>query len=918
MKIHFKIQFHTKWGERLRLCGDVPALGKMNEDKALDMTLISPESGIWEAKIEVRRKIPFVFPYRYFLEEEKSGTRTYECADRELKIGNEGCTSVELIDSWRSAPKADNTLFSTAFTDALLKPAKTKKAKFTSFANQKKNDYIVRFQIHVARIEPNHRIGITGGSEIMGNWDPAKGVMLSNEDHPKWRGEVTMNAKDLPLYYKYFIYDDNTGKVLFLEDGPDRFFNLKEIEPKKKLIIRGDERFSFPRYPWKGAGVSIPVFSLRRKEGYGVGEFTDLKGLVDWAKKTGQKLLQILPINDTVATHTWVDSYPYSAISVYALHPIYANIEKMGKLKSATANRIVKERGQHLNENKEIDYEGAMRLKARYFKMLYDEQKEKFLAKKDFVAFFEKNGYWLKPYAAFSYLRDLFNTPNFNKWGKYKNYDKKLIDEITSPDSDHYDDIAIHYFIQYHLHKQLLEAANYARKNGIILKGDIPIGIYRYSVDAWQQPELYHMDKQAGAPPDDFSFKGQNWGFPTYNWEEMAKDGFQWWKNRLQKLSEYFDSFRIDHILGFFRIWEIPYDHVEGVMGYFNPSMAYHRDELGARGIYLDEDRMCKPYIREHFLEQRFGHLTQEAKGRYLDHLGNGYYQLKEEVNTQRKIKNLLDPQEADDSETKIYKEKLRDGLMSLASEVLFIPNPHDSEGNSFFPRSTMQYTSSFRELDEGLQHTIHQVYLDYFYHRNEEYWKQQAYHKLPAIKQATNMLICGEDLGMVPTSVPEVMSNLGILSLEIQRMPKDPKKEFNHPNEYPYLSVASPSSHDMPTIRGWWEEDTSRSQRFFNTILGNEGNSPFFCEPWIAKQILDQHYYSPSMWTIIPLQDLFAADGNVRRENPQEERINVPSNPKNYWRYRMHLSVEEMLELNDFNDMVLQLVKDSGRYYAY
>ncbi|MGM0566270.1 MAG: 4-alpha-glucanotransferase [Bacteroidota bacterium] len=918
MKITFRIQYFTRWGERLRLAGDVPALGKMNEENAADMTLVSPDSGIWELTADVRRKLPITFKYRYFVEDENTGKRTYECDDRLMRVGCRECNNVDIFDSWRSAPDPENTLFTSAFTDGLLRPENFTGENIMDFSMQEEDEYYIRFQIHVARVEPGHRLGVTGNCNALGNWEPEKGIEMFNDDHPQWRANIRLKKKDFPVYYKYFIYDQHTKEVLFMEDGRDRMLQFNQVNKKKKLFIKGDERFNFPRAPWKGAGVSIPVFSLRREKGYGVGEFTDIKMLVDWAKATGNKLIQLLPVNDTVATHTWTDSYPYAAISVYALHPIYANIEEMGSLRSETANRIVRERGQHLNVDKTIDYEGVMQLKSRYFKMLYDEQKKVFLEDPDFLKFFRKNEYWLKPYAAFSYLRDLFNTPNFSRWGKYKNFNPEIVDEITDINSDHYDDIAIHYFIQYHLHKQLLDSAEYARRQGVILKGDIPIGIYRNSVDAWVQPELYHMDKQAGAPPDDFSIKGQNWGFPTYNWEEMAKDGFKWWKNRLHKLSEYFDSFRIDHILGFFRIWEIPWESVDGIMGYFNPSLAFHRDELAQRGIYIDEKRFCEPYIREHFLVDRFGDLTDTVKELYLEETSPGEYRLKPEVATQRQIKEMFTPEPSDDSDLKRRKERIRDGLMSLAAEVLFLKNPYDPHQSSYFPRSTLHFTNSFRELDGHVQEAINEVYLDYFYRRNEEFWKQQAYFKLPAIKKATNMLICGEDLGMVPASVPEVMQNLGILSLEIQRMPKDPKKEFNHPADYPYLSVASPSSHDMPTIRGWWEENPGRSQRFYNTILGNEGNSPFYCEPWVVKQILDQHFFSPSMWAVIPIQDLMGADGTIRRQNPHEERINVPSNPNHYWRYRLHKTLEEMLELKDFNKMVYKWVKDSGRLKAY
>jgi 4-alpha-glucanotransferase len=918
MKLVFKIAYRTVWGQRLRLSGSLSELGAFDEEKARDMNLTDSDKNLWELEVSLPGEKTPSFDYRYFVEDENTGFRIYECADRHFLLPNKGADAAEIHDQWRSAPDEENTLFSSAFTEALLKPKKIWKDRFVSFEKQKEDEYIVRFQIHIARIDPRHRVGITGNAASLGKWKPEKGLLMTNSGHPKWRAEMKIKKKDLPIQYKYFIYDPLTKTSLFFEYGDNRILELPGETGKNKLFVQGDERFRFPKLHWKGAGISIPVFSLRRKNSFGIGEFTDIKLLVDWAKKTGMKMIQLLPVNDTVATHSWMDSYPYAAISVFALHPVYANIEKIGALKSDTANKIIKERGRHLDSNQKVDYEGVMLLKSRYFKMLFDEQKNHFLKKKEFLDFFEDNKSWLKPYAAFSYLRDLFNTPNFSKWGIYSKFNPGMVDEITSPDSDHYDDIAIHYFIQYHLHQQLEDAANYARQNGIILKGDIPIGIYRNSVDAWQHPDLFQMDKQAGAPPDDFSVKGQNWGFPTYNWHEMEKNGFQWWTSRLHKLSQYFDAFRIDHILGFFRIWEIQLKDVEGLMGYFNPSLAYSVHDLERWGIFMDEERFCQPYIREHFLHERFGDLTSMVKAQYLDEYLPGHFRMKPEYDTQQKIADTLKTDISDSMYEKLHKENLRDGLFSLVSEVLFIKNPYDPAGKSYYPRNSLHQTRSYQDLEQHQKQAINNLYVDYFYRRNEELWRQQANIKLPAIKKATNMLICGEDLGMVPKVVPSVMRDLGILSLEIQRMPKNIENEFNHPNDYPYLSVASPSTHDMSTIRGWWEEDPARSQRFFNQILGNEGNSPFFCEPWIVKQILEQHFYSPSMWAVIPFQDLLGVDGDLRRKDAREERINIPANPKHYWRYRMHLTIEELSGEETFNATMRQMLKNAGRIDAY
>ena len=670
--------------------------------------------------------------------------------------------------------------------------------------------------------------------------------------------------------------------------------------------------FQSGKTPYKLAGVAIPVFSLRRKTGYGVGEFTDIKLLVDWANKVNIKVIQILPINDTVATHTWVDSYPYSGISVFALHPVYVNISLIGKLKSKITQTIIEEQGQFLNSLPKLDYEAVMRLKSRFFKEIYDEQQRSFLNEKEYKLFFEKNMNWLRPYAAFSYLRDLYSTTDFNRWGRYSKFTPDLLNEICNPSSDHFDDIAIHYFIQYHAYKQLLDASLYAKEKGVALKGDLPVGIQRNSVDAWVQPELFNMDEQAGAPPDDFSVTGQNWKFPTYNWDRMAKDNYHWWQTRLHNMSQFFDAFRIDHILGFFRIWEIPNNQVEGLLGRFNPSLSFTVKELEDKGMWFNYDRLCRPYIREHFLYELFGDYTAEVRNLYLDEYASGQFTLKSNFDTQKKIEKAFEFQYEVNQQLNSKNEHIRRGLFQLVTEVIFLEAP---EGiNTYVPRFYMHSTKSYQELDQFTKDKLNEIYYDYFYHRNEQFWSERGKQKLPYIKNATDMLVCGEDLGMVPQCVPEIMADLGILGLEIQRMPKRYGLQFADTYNYPYMSVASTSTHDTLTLRGWWEENPARSQQFYSTILNRTGNSPFFCETWIVKQIIEQHLQSPSMLAIFPIQDLLGLSEKLRYQDARDERINNPANPAHYWRYRMHLDLEDLINEDDFNRELLKMIELSGR----
>lgn len=225
-----------------------------------------------------------------------------------------------------------------------------------------------------------------------------------------------------------------------------------------------------------------------------------------------------------------------------------------------------------------------------------------------------------------------------------------------------------------------------------------------------------------------------------------------------------------------------------------------------------------------------------------------------------------------------------------------------------------MEKTRSFRYLIPHVQDRLRALYINYFYRRQDEFWRKEAMTKLPQLKASTNMLICGEDLGMVPHCVPDVMKQLGILSLEIQRMPKNPEKEFFYPDEAPYMSVITPSTHDMSTVRGWWEENRERTQHFYNQVLGQWGDAPYFCESWVSRAIILQHLHSPAMWSIFQLQDILGMSDTLRRENPQEERINNPANAKHYWRYRMHISLEELIRQKEFNEEVKGYVQTSGR----
>lgn len=539
-------------------------------------------------------------------------------------------------------------------------------------------------------------------------------------------------------------------------------------------------------------------------------------------------------------------------------------------------------------------------------RQIFNQEGEKMMKTAEYKAFFQASELWLVPYAQYSYLRDKNGTADFNQWPDHQVWDEAERKVLADPKTAAYKNVAFFYFVQFVLDRQMQEAHEHAKAKGVILKGDIPIGVNRNGCDVWTEPKYFNLNGQAGAPPDDFSANGQNWGFPTYNWFEMLKDGCQWWNRRFQNMARYFDAYRIDHVLGFFRIWEIPVHSVHGLLGQFAPALAMSREEIESYGLHFQEDRFTRPFITDWVLDRMFHERAGEVKEKYLDRLDDERYQMKPEVDTQRKVEALF----ADATDEKEL--WLRDGLYALISDVLFVRD-HTNPG-VFHPRISAQLDFIYESLYDNDKAAFNRLYNDYFYRRNNQFWYQEAMKKLPKLVQATRMLVCAEDLGMVPDCVPWVMDELKILSLELQSMPKDPSVKFGHLSRNPYRSVCTISSHDMPTLRMWWDENIQRTQEYYNTMLYRQGSAPHPLPGWLASDIISRHLTSPSMLCILSIQDWLATDEALRLPDADAERINIPANPKHYWRYRMHLNIEDLAADKRFVQNITEMISQSGR----
>ena len=807
MKVQFNVEYQTSFGEDLVL-NILPAEqdGKLTQHK---MTTL--DGCHWFVEITKNPKPGTFIDYYYSLRRGDDELRhEWLVEPHRLEFAAQKGARYMVYDHWIDIPE-DAYMYSSALTDCIM-------ANQRELSTTTEYERTVRLKVRAPQIRIGEQLAIVGACDALGNWDVNKALPMFEHEYHEW--VVSLDAAQLPQTFEFKFAMLGIEQPVW-EEGANRTISLVDIAPGEVLVYELPQVY-LPLYPWKGAGTVIPIFSLRSEGSFGVGDFGDLKKMVDWADKTNQRILQVLPINDTNMTGCWQDSYPYNAISIYALHPQYTDFRQLPTIKDEAKRTAFETLRLELNALPQIDYERMFKAKMDYLRELFAQEWKKVKATKDYKQFFDDNKEWLVPYAQFCVNRDKYGTAVFSEWPEeVKNQKPKANSEQE-----------FWYYVQYNLDRQMHAAHEYARGHRVILKGDIPIGISRDGVEAWVEPKYFNLNGQAGAPPDPFSADGQNWGFPTYNWDEMLKDGCQWWVRRFRKMAQFFDAYRIDHVLGFFRIWEIPMPAKSGLEGQFAPALGLSREEIEGYGIYGHDDLFL------------------------VDH----------------------------------------------------------KRSDRWHPRIAVQYQEPYQRLNDGEKYNFNRLYNDYFYRRNNQFWYQEAMKKLPRLTQATRMLCCAEDLGMVPDCVPWVMNELRILSLEIQSMPKDDKVRFGHLSRNPYRSVCTISTHDMPTLRQWWDEDIERTQDYFNSMLHRGGAAPHPLPGWLAKDIVSRHLTSPSMLCLLSLQDWLSIDERLRLPDANGERINIPANPRHYWRYRMHFTIEQLLKEDEFNETIKTLINQSGR----
>ena len=891
MTIHFYLKYDTEFGQDLRL--NIIG-GASSETTSYGMT--TGNGRTWLCDIEME-KIPERIDYFYSLDNSGREERhEWQTITHRLELNATKAKEYTVYNSWTDIPY-DSYLYSSAFTDCVNR-------RHHESLPKSEYDKTLRLIVRAPQLRKGDHLYIAGESSCLGNWHTDRALKMYEHNYNEWVADLDIEAFKEKVAELKFIATTDNGDVLW-ETGFNRKIEIPELKKGEACVYDMDQAF-FEICDTKLAGTLVPVFSLRTKGSFGVGDFGDLKMMIDWVAETKQKVLQVLPINDTTSTHTWTDSYPYSCISIFALHPQYADLRQLPQIadkKKATEFEALR---KELNELKQIDYERVNDAKTDYLRIIFQQEGEQVMKTLDFKQFLKDNEHWLVPYAQYCHLRDTFGNVDFSTWKGHETWHEQDRGALLNPRSKEFNNVAFYYYVQFVLNNQMRSAHEYAMARGVILKGDIPIGVNRNGCDVWHEPQYFNLNSQAGAPPDSFSVNGQNWGFPTYNWQRMIEDGCQWWIRRFQNMSKFFDAYRIDHVLGFFRIWAIPTSCVHGLLGQFAPSLAMTRDEIEGYGLHFQEQLFTTPFIARWVVDRVFGIHAEEVIEKYLNHEHDDIFSLKPEYDTERKIEAAFKGKETADD---IW---VRDGLYALAADVLFVRDDNDS--NKFHPRITAQLNFMYEALMDSDKEKFNRIYNDYYYRRNNNFWYNEAMKKLPVLVQATRMLVCAEDLGMVPDCVAWVMNELRILSLELQQMPKDPSVKFGELWKNPYRSVCTLSTHDMPTLRQWWDEDYDRTQEYYNSQLYRSGAAPHPLPGWLAREIIANQLTCPSMLCILSLQDWFAIDEKLRLEDANAERINIPANPRHYWRYRMHLNIEDLIANKEYNDNIKELIQHTGR----
>ncbi len=336
------------------------------------------------------------------------------------------------------------------------------------------------------------------------------------------------------------------------------------------------------------AGVAIPLFSLRRHGDAGCGDFAALEAFAPVAERMGMSIIQLLPLEDTTLYGDSRDSYPYRPLASTVLNPIYIAVDQLPPLADQQLEQELRAEAERLSAQKTFDYTQVWQLKRRWLWASFTEQAD---ASRYFTDMINRYARLTLRYAPFKstpiwhywvcerMILDLFPDLDREEWDFWDAM--KRVDELEQENKQLVVRTGNFYVYCYMVaQRQMRRAVATIRQHGLALMGDLPVGVDPHAADTLAYPVQFNKRLSCGAPPDYFSPDGQNWGIVTCrrNWKTL-------WRERFDYLGRFYDYLRVDHVLGFFRMWSIPRDGRSGMLGYFLPSRRYLKREIAKLGL---------------------------------------------------------------------------------------------------------------------------------------------------------------------------------------------------------------------------------------------------------------------------------------------------------------------------------------------
>ena len=933
--VNFRTQYKTYPGQILFLVGDHPNLGFWNRSRAVQMRYSSEEEFNWCATIHFnydeecnrnsksgnhqknnfddRNEIRIEYKYivlsssnanyysGYDIRLDKNAEICWDTGpNRELNIKNDSDEPLIITTNDLFQPPTSmlqNLFFKMPFTNVIYRHDYYTESRLIKPVDDESMIQI-RMRVIALQVPHNYKVYITGSLPIFNSWNHFEPLEPIGSFY--WEFKINLPKNNPPFDYKYLIKNEDEEPIW--EQRNNRKFSMPLC--KTNVVIFYDWLFQNHPQNFKGSGVLVGLFSVHSRSSMNkIGEFPDIKLLVDWAVKANLLMIQLLPIQDTNCFFNKKEENIFRQVSAFAFNPIYLSLKDI-----------------HGYESVELPYErdlvSVARFKLQQLRIIFDSKVDKNLLKqnKDFIKFVNNNQYWLPSYCLWCAIRDNSIHTNSNEHHVWQPIEKYHQPDFLhdSNDDQQSNDSLFHCWVQFQCHLQLLDASQYAITNRIVLSCTISIGQNPLSSECWAHPELFDKDYTMGTPPNSFSFHGDNWYYPAWKWSAMQKNDFEWIRLQIFHKEMYFQSSTFDHPLSLFRSWLIPSDTDNPLFGHFVPSNPINSQDLYNLNI-TDLQRFYRPIFP--FSDIQSLSISESTKQMILNQLSvkeGDIWRFNPNLKTDRSIMSFFHELKQNCSlEEKLQLALAKKIILSSYESVCLIQDKDNP--NLFYPRCAMTDSLVFKMLPEREAQILYKLFVDFYYRTNIAIWQENGHQKLCVFANSP-MQFFGYDIGISLSDEEKILHRFGICSYHSHRIPREPTQRFDQACSFPYLSVCLPSTQDMPHLSIWWQNEQADVQQFHHQVLKMDGTIPLSLSPNIASAIIKMHLDSNSMWCLFLLEDLFSISDEFRDIQEANHWL-IEETSSSKCNYRMGISLEKLITHHEeWTNTISNLVESSKR----